>query len=239
MSKPSFQTPQRTLSDGFASPSHLNIIQAYAPSLLQNALIKVIKSLLIIKSKKKSCFYLIGILCCVWQCWLLSPWNSSPPWLPWQPTLLVVCGKSQTFPPLSPSHTLIVPQMSLWLTILPWALSCSPLVISLTLGAPITCMAIALHQYFQSTLSLSPRPLIPVPVGLHVAITRSLACIRDHCLAPQTGSPCGAAHPRDLPKGYPSSLCLRPLSSARGHHSPFLVFLSYKFWIDLSPFPPV
>lgn len=53
-------------SDGFTTSSHLNTIQASVPSLPQNALIKVIKSLLIIKSKeKKSCLYLIGILCCI------------------------------------------------------------------------------------------------------------------------------------------------------------------------------
>lgn len=57
--KPSFQTPQRTLSDGFTSPSHLDIL-AYVPSLPQNALIKVTKSLLIIRSKeKKSVFILL------------------------------------------------------------------------------------------------------------------------------------------------------------------------------------
>lgn len=59
ISKSSFQTLQRTLSNGLTSPSHLNIIPAYAPSFPQNALIKVIKSLLTIKSKEENSVFIL------------------------------------------------------------------------------------------------------------------------------------------------------------------------------------
>lgn len=51
--KSSSQTPQKTVSNGFTSLSHLDIILVYVLSLPQNCPIEVNKSLLIIKSEEK------------------------------------------------------------------------------------------------------------------------------------------------------------------------------------------
>lgn len=176
-----FQTSQRTLSDRFTSPSHLNISSVYVPLLPPNALIKVTESFLTIKSKEKILSFsywnsLLHLTMLITFC--LERFTTM---VALATLLLVVCRTSEVLLSLSfvtCSH-------------LDWFLTCHcnsgfcpgpcpilSLVASLILGVPITLrMAMALGQCFRSNLFLSPRPWIQVPAGLQLAVTLTVGCI--------------------------------------------------------------
>lgn len=235
--KPSFQTPQRTLSDGFTSPSHLDIL-AYVPSLPQNALIKVTKSLLIIKSKEKILF--------------LSYWNSL------LHLTVLITFSLKLFTTLvsmathSPSCLLHLSGPCFFFSFvacphLDWFLKCHcnswfwsgvcpslSLVISLILRVPITLWkAMVLGQYFQSNFFLSSRPkcllgstwLWPWPLGCESIIL----LLR---LAPHAVFPIPGVSPPSTPPSFQVTLVLTLSLTLMANliHQLLLVFIHTSFW---------
>lgn len=108
LSKSSFQTPQRALSDRITSPSHLNLSSVYALLLPQNAFIKVNKNLLIMRSKEKKVRLFWNSLPCSTMLIPFSLECLATLVAPATP-LVAVCphlwGPSFSLP-LSPAHTL-------------------------------------------------------------------------------------------------------------------------------------
>lgn len=248
LSKSSFQTPQRALSDRITSPSHLNISSVYALLLPQNAFIKVNKNLLIMRSKEKKSPSFLEFS---------AVFDNVDYFLPGMPRYLGCPGNPPRsclstslrffllFAFVTCSHLdwFLTGHCNSWSYPGPWPIL--SLVISLIFGLPITLwVAMALGQDFQSNnLFLSSRPRIQVPAGLHLLWPWPLGCIWVHCPAPHTGSPCCVPHtqgpsphlPRADPDTRESPSSLPSLTWEWIPHPLFLGFSYYEFLIYFCP----